>query len=769
VTVSAAEWMAATPRSTGASDFWAEDYGRELRGIITRHANLAPRSVQKHLGPSELGHPCDRQVVGKMAGAKVTNHVADPWASIVGTSIHAYMAEAFERDNRHNQYIRWLTEKRVTPDPGPDPHPGTADLYDAFNRCVVDWKAQGESTRSRLKTQGPPRHYFVQILLYARGYRNLGLPVDRVAIVSLPRTKSTLDDMYVWSHVPTAEDERLVDDVLVQTRFRQQLAQLVRAGRVDLMDVPAVPEATECYFCLSGDTEVVTRQGIQRIRELSGMPGGVDLLVPSVTATGRRSARGTFQRVPVKKFGEQELLKVTLQDRRVEKVVYATKEHNWFVTDRMRVQRNGARIVRHQWRRTTAELQPGDLLQPLRRTSTQDPGLMQVAVAQGFVFGDGTSSYNDVHERPAHLSVYANGKDDAILKFFDGFPRSEQGGHTFIYGMPRFWKRLPPLDESRSFLLSWLAGYFAADGSVTDEGMCALASAKQANLDFVRSLAAVCGVGYRPVAASLRVGTGTEETPLYELPLRRRDLPPWFFLISKHRERAETANAKPDRETYWKVKSVEPTGRVEPVYCAVTGEPEAFALADDLMTGNCGLYRPQAAYDGAYGCPGTIKERKRLCRRGAGTGSRSRAPRATGRSGAAVRRVPCAEESGLSRCHRTTTTMTTEMRNPETAAAVRLDRTVTAAGDVPRMEAVRARLRLEVLERTEPGDVFYLITDPSRVYLRSPRESRWPDDHRFTEMEDDVWRQMLHVGDGGPAQVVVVLHNIRKYCTAPET
>jgi hypothetical protein len=244
-----AEFMRNVPHTTGASDPWAERYGMELRGIVTRYANQQPRSVQKHLGPSELGHECDRQVVAKMSGAKMTNHVADPWASIMGTAGHAYVAGAFEWDNVHNDYLRWLTEARVTPDPGPDPHPGTADLYDAHSRCVVDHKFQGDSTRAKLKSKGPPRHYYVQLLLYRQGYLNLGLPVERVVIASWPRTKSSLDDMYVWAHVPTPADDQLVRDVLVQTSYRQLVADAVRAGRFDLMDVPAVPEDSECYFC----------------------------------------------------------------------------------------------------------------------------------------------------------------------------------------------------------------------------------------------------------------------------------------------------------------------------------------------------------------------------------------------------------------------------------------------------------------------------------------------------------------------------------------
>lgn len=77
----------------------AQKYAMELREIIRRHAAYQPRSLQKFLGPSELGSPCDRQVAGKMAGLPGTNHTADPWASIVGTAIHAYLADCFDAEN----------------------------------------------------------------------------------------------------------------------------------------------------------------------------------------------------------------------------------------------------------------------------------------------------------------------------------------------------------------------------------------------------------------------------------------------------------------------------------------------------------------------------------------------------------------------------------------------------------------------------------------------------------------------------------------------
>lgn len=940
-------FMSATPRGLQGNSDWASRYARELHGLIVRQAQQAPRSLQVHLGPSELGAVCDHQIVAKLIGAPRTNHVSDPWPSVVGTSVHAWLATACEDDNRRDKTLRWLTEQAVEPAPG---YGGHADLYDAQEQAVVDWKgisistpvatpdgwtaagmldigdtvfgADGHPCRvtriysaqlrqcyrilfddgsdlvtddvqelpfviagkiprlmtmsiavainhiwsksprpqrqlrlynggsfnlpqrdlivhpyvlgcwlgdggvhggtigkpddelfdhirscgyevgepmgqrkmsrtvyglsnqlqrlglqwrdpehphshgrlagvkripdeylrasryqrlallqglmdtdgtwnqprkravftttdkglaeaaaeliatlgwkahispqkstgfgitvteyyveftpigknpfrlsrkadlaaSRLEGSarsayrivksiepvpsvltrcidvdspdhlylageqmipvhnclgatslnkikspaGPPRRYVVQLLLYARGYRNLGLPVKRVAIAALPRTASTLDMMFVWSRDCGPEDDILVDDVLDQMAARQAAARMIRNGQLSLNQVKITPDPTECFFCLAGETEVVTREGIKPIAELVGT--SPELLVPRLSPSGQRQRTGSFQRAPVNYFGEQPTYRIILEDRRVSREIIATAEHRWFVTDRTRtrVTSSGARTVRHQCHKITTALQPGDLLQPLRRAVAAEPDMMDVAVAQGFIFGGGTVGQN---QRPATLAVYDNGKKNVMLRFFPAFKKYD--GVKHIYGLPRFWKELPPLAESRPFLLSWLAGYFAADGHVTENGQCSIASADKANLLFVRDLAAVCGVGYRPVQTASRVGIGAtgSSTDLFQIALQRRDLPTWFFLLDEHRIRAEAANEKPDRESYWKVVSVEPTGRAERVYCATVENAAAFGLEGDLMTGNCGQYRPSAAYDNGPGCPGTVTRR----------------------------------------------------------------------------------------------------------------------------------------------------------------
>jgi hypothetical protein len=95
----------------------------------------------------------------------------------------------------------------------------------------------------------PPRHYVVQLLLYSRGYRNLGLPVRRVALAAYPRTASSLDGLYVWERQHTSADDELIAEVFQQTKARAEVSRHVRAGVLPLNAVPATPSDDDCYFC----------------------------------------------------------------------------------------------------------------------------------------------------------------------------------------------------------------------------------------------------------------------------------------------------------------------------------------------------------------------------------------------------------------------------------------------------------------------------------------------------------------------------------------
>jgi hypothetical protein len=252
--ISPAEFMQAAPAPLNGSSAWGSRYATDLRRVFTEHAARAPRSLQLHLGPSELGVECDRQVAGKMAGLPATNHVVDPWPSIRGTALHAWAADAFTADNVRHGLLRWVAEQRVTPHPD---HPGTADLYDAVERAVVDHKFLGETSMAKIRRpSGPPRKYVVQLLLYGLGYLRLGLTVRRVAVAAYPATASSLDGLYVWERAFTGDDGQLlpenthlIEEVFTQTAHRQELAKQLHTGRLSLNAIPLTPDSDECYFC----------------------------------------------------------------------------------------------------------------------------------------------------------------------------------------------------------------------------------------------------------------------------------------------------------------------------------------------------------------------------------------------------------------------------------------------------------------------------------------------------------------------------------------
>lgn len=243
---SPADFMAAArPVALIGNTPWAAGYAATLRGVVHEHARNSKRNLQIHLGPSEIGSPCDRQVVGKLAGIPETNHVADPWASVVGTAVHAWLADAFSADNlRHG--LRWVPEQRVIPHPD---HSGTADLYDGLEQAVVDHKILGPTSMAKVqRPAGPPQRYRLQLKMYGKGYRHMGLPVKRVVLAAYPRTKHTLDELYVWEELSSPNDDDELDELFKLTAIRKALADEVRAGRA-LNSIPDSPSDDECFFC----------------------------------------------------------------------------------------------------------------------------------------------------------------------------------------------------------------------------------------------------------------------------------------------------------------------------------------------------------------------------------------------------------------------------------------------------------------------------------------------------------------------------------------
>jgi DNA primase len=323
-----------------------------------------------------------------------------------------------------------------------------------------------------------------------------------------------------------------------------------------------VDSARGLWHCLAGETRVLTWQGVRPIRELAG-------------GTHRILGRdGRWVDAPFYSFGVQPLMRVVISRNGQAKELFATAEHRWFV-------RSGAghRSMREV---VTRELKPGKRLVwrfPGTRVKQTTPS--PFGIAHGITFGDG---HRNGTGTMAQLDPV---RDVPLLKWFPHSFVTERDDRILVHHLPRMFKEVPPLDESVPYLYGWLAGYVAADGHVAKDGTVMLHCADRQDLEYVRAVCTRLGIGTYGITEQVREGfPGREPSSIFRIDLVNEDLTEEFFLLDEHRIRF-SSSPKAYARRGWVVRSVEPTDRVEEVYCAVVDQGHAFTLEDNILTGNC--------------------------------------------------------------------------------------------------------------------------------------------------------------------------------------
>lgn len=199
----------------------------ELIAMLREFSASKPRSQQQALGPSEIGHPCDRRLaLGLVREERCNDSAGDPLPSIVGTGAHAQMEDMLRWYNATHG-ARFLIEQRVYPAPG---FGGTMDAYDMHEAAVVDWKFPGATKMTNVrKDDDPGVVYATQAHLYGLGAENMGLPVRTVRIVALPRGGFSTG-AHVW--------ERPYDRALAQAALDRMWSTMVMAHDLDVGEHP---------------------------------------------------------------------------------------------------------------------------------------------------------------------------------------------------------------------------------------------------------------------------------------------------------------------------------------------------------------------------------------------------------------------------------------------------------------------------------------------------------------------------------------------------
>lgn len=230
-----------------------------ITGIIENSIRTQPRSLQKSIGPSELGTPCDHCLAAKLAGwQKIERDVA--WLPFIGTCVHAYLEQLFEqeraKDIENGDSGLFQAERRVQPGTiRNQPLTGSTDLYlehlDGVGSpgMTIDWKIVGKSTLDTVKRTGAPsKQYQAQAHLYAKGWNAAGWPTSHVCVYFMPRNSPNLRDGFIWID---RYDEAQAVEALERANRLATILDSLETFSVETRDayISQLPRDPHCWDC----------------------------------------------------------------------------------------------------------------------------------------------------------------------------------------------------------------------------------------------------------------------------------------------------------------------------------------------------------------------------------------------------------------------------------------------------------------------------------------------------------------------------------------
>lgn len=173
----------------------------DLIMMITDTIANQPRTLQTAIGPSEIGIPCTRRLIHKIAHDPEPGRQDPAWLAYIGSCVHAGLELGMRRHplNQAIEQPRFLLEQRVhVGTAGGHEIWGNADVFDIDSGTVIDWKVCGPQRITDYARLGPGQQYRTQAHLYGRGFAAQGFMVNTVMIMFLPRNDQ-LYKHHMWA------------------------------------------------------------------------------------------------------------------------------------------------------------------------------------------------------------------------------------------------------------------------------------------------------------------------------------------------------------------------------------------------------------------------------------------------------------------------------------------------------------------------------------------------------------------------------------------
>lgn len=330
--------------------------------------------------------------------------------------------------------------------------------------------------------------------------------------------------------------------------------------------------------CFRGDTHVLTLQGSKAIKDILNVPVSV------------LNGRGEWEVTTFRKYGEDVLWRINLSQDKQHKDIYATSSHEWFVHGKNKLY-------------CTSDLVVGDYLESvIPKQVSEGYSFDKEGFIHGVIYGDGArfnrykqygSGKNRITDRTQitkclyGIRIPKFTKKAKLIKYFDNSTwtirdDAVNGKEYFKIVSKTFpkehnYKQPPSLEMPVDYLMSFLSGYFACDGSFDLNN---ISCSDLDKLIKVRDICIHCGVGVRDIKEVSHSTNYLEDAKLYILPILRESLPDAFYVIEDVIPRRKYCR------TRWKIESVVRTVLSEDVYCCETST-HSFVLDGNILTHNC--------------------------------------------------------------------------------------------------------------------------------------------------------------------------------------
>ncbi len=238
------------------------DFIDDIHQAVLEYETSRPRSLQKTIGPSEMGTECDRMLAYQLSGTQPQPRQNDQlvtvgeWAAFLGSAAHARLADALRAFNaRHNVDRYKYIEAGINSDElGVT---GTVDCLDGT--IATDWKFSQYGTLTKVRKEGAYLKHRIQGQMYAAILTEIGETVDTVRVAYLPLGM----DLSKAVICEEPYDPQVAEDA---TTRRNWIQSDITYGRPPTM-FAATPGGRECDFCKFRRPGVVDARGCPGVGE----------------------------------------------------------------------------------------------------------------------------------------------------------------------------------------------------------------------------------------------------------------------------------------------------------------------------------------------------------------------------------------------------------------------------------------------------------------------------------------------------------------------